>query len=224
MERGEEERAGRVIIYQVKTGRPKDGYLPVTLVTGRGEVACRYYPVEGTHLGAVWVGGVGGDWDSPARELYPRLSEELKGNNVASLRVRYRYPTILEEAVHDVRAGIGFLESQGISRIALTGHSLGGAVVIQAAVAANSVKTVVTLATQSYGADAVADLCPDCSILLIHGTEDRVLSSFSTRHVYDMAHEPKRSVILPGNGHGLNESSDEVEQMVREWIVSELTE
>jgi thioesterase domain-containing protein len=100
--------------------------------------------VTGAKQAAIWVGGVGGDWDTPAQGLYPRLCQELTSEGIASLRVHYRYPTELVEAVLDVLAGITFLQDEGIESIALIGHSFGGAVVIQAAAQAEDVHTVVT--------------------------------------------------------------------------------
>jgi predicted alpha/beta hydrolase family esterase len=101
----------------------------------------------------IYVGGIGGGRDSPARELYPKLSRKVISNGISSLRIRYRHPTYLDECVKDVIAGIKVLENNRIQSVGLVGHSLGGAVVIKAAaVSTNIVKTVVTLATQSYGA------------------------------------------------------------------------
>lgn len=53
--------------------------------------------------------------------------------NISSLRIQYRNPVNMEECIYDVITGINFLEREGIFVIALTGHSIGGAVVIQAA-------------------------------------------------------------------------------------------
>jgi poly(3-hydroxyalkanoate) synthetase len=68
--------------------------------------------------------------------------------------------TDLCESVLDVIEGIHFLEQQGIESIGFLGHSFGGAVVIQATTAAvsssDTVRTVVTLTTQSYGAESVS--------------------------------------------------------------------
>ncbi|MCL6471365.1 MAG: dienelactone hydrolase family protein [Firmicutes bacterium] len=210
------------LLREIKRGKPEDKYIPITLVTGRGEISCRYYPVRGAYLGTIWVGGVGGDFDTPARGLYPKLSEALREYNIASLWVSYRHPASIEESVYDVMAGIIFLESEGIYRIALVGHSFGGAVVIQAAARSGSVKVVVALATQSYGAEEVSELSPDCSILLIHGADDTVLPSSNSRRVFEMAHEPKKLIILQENGHNLEKAAGEVEKLVREWVVSRL--
>lgn len=49
---------------------------------------------------------------------------KLLGSAIASLRVRFRHPTILKEAVFDVLAGIAYLESERVEAIALTGQRL----------------------------------------------------------------------------------------------------
>lgn len=200
------------------------GYHPVKLTTSIGPIHCRYYPVENSQKAAIWVGGVGGDWDTPAQGLYPRLCEDLISQGIASLRVRYRYPTQLEQSVLDVLAGIIFLQDQGIESIALTGHSFGGAVVIRAGIESEAVNTVVTLASQSYGAGVVKELATRCSILLIHGTEDEVLPPSCSQHIYDLALEPKHLIYYPNAGHGLDEVADEVYQEVSNWVVEQLTQ
>ncbi len=210
----------------VEMGILQDGYHPVFLQTRRGAVQCRYYPVDGTTHGAIWVGGVGGDWDTPARGLYADLCPELQSgaiaSGIASLRLRYRYPTDLIESVYDVLAGIVYLQEQGIDAIALIGHSFGGAVVIQTAVRAEAVRTVVTLASQSYGAEVVPALEPRCSLLLIHGTGDPILPPQCSQQIYQLAPEPKRLIIYPDATHGLDEVAVEVRQVVRDWVVSQL--
>jgi fermentation-respiration switch protein FrsA (DUF1100 family) len=209
-------------VIDVQIGEIEGPYQPVTLQMTVGDVECRYYPVDGGRMGAIWVGGIGGGFDSPARGLYPELCEELVGDGIASLRVRYRHPTILEEATLDVIAGIAFLESQGVVALALIGHSFGGAVVIHAASASPGVRAVVTLATQSYGTQPVSRLGPACSILLLHGAADRVLPPSSSQHVFQAARQPKQLLLYNGAGHGLDEVADEVRRVVREWLVDKL--
>jgi pimeloyl-ACP methyl ester carboxylesterase len=212
-----------MMVEDVEVGeRHQEGYHPVKLTTSREDIHCRYYPVAGTKQAAIWVGGVGGGWDTPAKGLYPRLCEELTSEGIASLRVRYRYPTDLVEAVLDVLAGITFLHDEGIESIALIGHSFGGAVVIQAASQSEDVRTVVTLATQSYGANPVRELATRCSILLLHGTADPVLTPFCSQHVYQLALEPKHLILYPGATHGLDEVADEVHSCVRNWVIEQL--
>lgn len=201
-----------------------DGFRPATLHTGRGAVRCRHYPVPGADRAAVWVGGVGGGWDTPANALYPRLCRAFLDQGIASLRVRFRKPGNLAEAVHDVRAGVRFLEDQGIGAVAVTGHSFGGAVVIRAAAWSDAVRAAVTLATQSHGADPVAELGPRCALLLLHGDCDDILPWTCSATVFKRARQPKRLRILEGAGHVLDEAADIVEQEVRAWLPARLDE
>ncbi len=218
-----EDALNNLILEVQKEEAARECYQPIRLVTSRGEVGCRFYATPtATRCGAIWVGGAGGGWDTPARGLYPRLCEELIDEGVASLRVRFRNPRMLAKAAFDVRAGLAYLQDKGIDTVALTGHSLGGAAVIQAAAAAPNARTVVALATQSYGADPAARLGPRCSILLLHGTADQVLPARCSQHVHDIARKPKRLVRCPGAGHVLNEAADDVYREVRSWIVTQL--
>jgi len=212
-----------MLVQDVEVGAKHEEYHGVKLITSRGPIHCRSYPVQGAQKGAIWVGGVGGDWDTPARGLYPLLCQELMREGIASLRVRYRYPTELEESILDVLAGLTYLQDQGIKDFALIGHSFGGAVVIQAGVQSPAVRTVVTLATQTYGTDPAAELATRCSLLLLHGMADRVLSPYCSQRVYQLALEPKQLILYPNARHGLDEAADEVYQVVRDWILQQLS-
>jgi len=207
----------------VAVGEVRDGYEPLTLETSRGPVECRYYPVAGTSRGAIWVGGIGGNFDTPARGLYPRLCQALRDEGIASLWVSYRHPAALEESVLDVLAGLTYLEGEGMDTLALVGHSFGGPVVIQAAALDDDVRTVVALATQSYGTAPVEQLGPRCSVLLLHGTADATVPPSDSEHVYRLAREPKQLVLCEGAGHGLDETAEEVHQVVHDWIVDQLS-
>ena len=191
-------------------------YQLVKLDTQRGEIVCRYYS-SNTHnpasVAVVYVTGVGGGWGTPAIGLYPRLCCSLARIGIDGLRVRYRHPTDLLESVFDTLAGIAFLrEEHRIKAIGLVGHSFGGAVVIQAAVQASDiVSTLVTLATQSYGAaHVISKLKHGTSALMIHGSDDKVLPVYCSEEVYQKAHDPKQIVLCEGAGHGLDEVSEEV--------------
>ncbi|MUG94319.1 alpha/beta fold hydrolase [Scytonema sp. UIC 10036] len=197
-------------------------YHPVKLITSRGSIHCRYYLVESAKKAVILVGGVGGDWDSPARALYPLLGEVLQKDGIASLRIQYRNPTDLVESTLDVLAGLTYLQDKGVEEFALIGHSFGGAVVIQAAAQSPDVRTVVTIATQSYGTDPASTLATRCSLLLLHGISDPVLPVSCSQYVYQLASEPKRLIVYPDAGHDLNEVADEVYLVVRNWIVQQL--
>ena len=210
----------------VRRGEPSpgEGFAPVTLLTSRGDIETRYYAAAGATGGAVFVGGAGGGFDTPVRGwLYPRLSKELQSDGVACLRVRYRTPNDLEECTLDVLAGIAFLASEGVERVALTGHSFGGAVVIQAAAHSDAVVTCVPMSTQTYGAGPVSTLAPRCSVLLAHGTADEILPHRCSEAVYAAAREPKRLLLKEGARHGLDEWSEELPGILREWIRTELS-
>lgn len=203
-------------------------YQLVKLDTQRGEIVCRYYS-SNTHnpasVAIVYVTGVGGGWGTPAIGLYPRLCCSLARIGIDGLRVRYRHPTDLLESVFDTLAGIAFLrEEHRIKAIGLVGHSFGGAVVIQAAVQASDiVSTLVTLATQSYGAaHAISKLKHGTSALMIHGSDDKVLPAYCSEEVYQKAHDPKQIVLCEGAGHGLDEVSEEVYELVYGWLVNSL--
>ena len=209
----------------IRAGEPTDeGFAPTSLLTTRGEIEARYYAPAGAATGAVFVGGAGGGFDTPVRGwLYPRLSKELQSDGVACLRVRYRTPNDLEECTLDVLAGIAFLASEGVERVALTGHSFGGAVVIQAAAHSDAVVTCVPMSTQTYGAGPVSTLAPRCSVLLAHGTADEILPHRCSEAVYAAAREPKRLLLKEGARHGLDEWSEELPGILREWIRTELS-
>lgn len=203
-------------------------YQLVKLDTQRGEIVCRYYS-SNTHnpasVAVVYVTGVGGGWGTPAIGLYPRLCCSLARIGIDGLRVRYRHPTDLLESVFDTLAGIAFLrEEHRIKAIGLVGHSFGGAVVIQAAVQASDiVSTLVTLATQSYGAaHVISKLKHGTSALMIHGSDDKVLPVYCSEEVYQKAHDPKQIVLCQGASHGLDEVSEEVYELVYDWLVNSL--
>jgi len=200
-------------------------YRLVKLQTSSQEkIDCRYYECKDAKKAVIYVGGVGGGWDSPAGELYSKLGLKLVSNGISSLRVRYRHPIDLNECVIDVIAGIKFLEYNRIQSIGLIGHSLGGAVVIKAAAALpNIIRTVVTLSTQSYGAvESVSQLGQGCSILLIHGTDDDVLSPICSSYIYNKASDPKHIILFEGVKHGLEEAAEEIHRTIYQWLLEHL--
>lgn len=192
----------------------------IKLETDRGPIQMRrHLPVDADGT-VVMVGGVGGGFDTPGRDLYPRLAEDLAAEGIGTLRIRFRDPRSLDEASYDVRAGIRLLGAAGVERLALIGHSFGGAVVIRAAVGMEAVAAVVTLATQSYGTEQVRDL--HCPLLLFHGDADRVLPWRASVDVARQAGEHGELHVLKGSGHDLLEHRHELRVLLRDWLVTHL--
>lgn len=185
-----------------------------------GAIQARFYPAESRVAGVILVGGVGGGFDSPAMGLYDKLAADLPAEGMSVLRICYRNPTHLDGSVTDVRAGIAFLREQGLSRIALIGHSFGGAVVIRAAVEEPSVETVITLATQGFGTEAVDQF--DKPLLLLHGMDDEILPPFCSEHVFARAGEHAQLRRFDGAKHGLDEVAEDVREQVMRWLVEKL--
>lgn len=198
-----------------------DDYFALTLRTERGDVLTRLYAVANAQAAVLTVGGAGGGFDSPAKKLYDKLGRALARHDIATLRVRFRNPTLLNESVHDALAGAMLLQRLDIPRLALVGHSFGGSVVIQAAAVMPEVRTIVTLATQSYGTEAVSTLAPR-SVLLIHGKDDQVLPPTCSVQTYQQAKQPKALHLIPGAGHDLNEAAGQVYDLVFDWLRRQL--
>ncbi|WP_309895588.1 hypothetical protein [Archangium sp.] len=194
---------------------------PHTLRTRRGPVEVLLYEAPDAKAGVLLAGGVGGGFDSPAHGLYPRLGEELLSHGLSTLRLKYRNPTDLAEAVRDVLAGVNFLAERGMERVALVGHSFGGAVMIDAGAQSPWVTTVVGLAAQSYGTEAVSEL-PPRSLLLIHGLSDTVLPPSCSLSIHERARGKKDLALFPGAGHVLEEEAERVFLRVRDWLLHEL--
>lgn len=210
-----------LIAYDIMEAVP-EGFHPVRLDTDLGVIEARHTPVPGARAAVIWVGGAGGGFDSPAHGLYPRMAKTLQHEGIAGLRIKFRNPPQLRDAVADVLTGIEFLRLTGIDRIGLVGHSLGGAVMAQAAGLTPEVRALVALAPQSHGAAAVAHLGERCPVLVIHGTDDEILPPTCGHNVFDLARHPKRLELIQGAGHRLDEAADQVETLVHDWLVDNL--
>ncbi len=196
----------------------------VTIPTSRGDVAAVYHPVANARAAVLMVGGTDGGFDGPADRVYPTLAADLTSRGVASLRVDFRVhqaPGDLEEGTHDVLAGIRFLEEAGVSRVALVGHSFGGAVVVRAGARSDRVVAVVTLATQSYGVEDAPRLAPR-ALLIVHGLDDQRLPPDCSRYLYALAREPKQLVLLEGAKHSLRQRREDLRALLVEWLCGRL--
>jgi hypothetical protein len=159
--------------------------------TPRGTLRGVLYPVEGAREAVLMVGGAGGDITVPAG-VYDELATGLQVGGAEGLRLEHRTPNQLAECVYDLLAGIEALGQRGGERVVLVGRSFGGAVVISAGAANDAVVGAATVASQSYGAEAVEERSLEKSLLLIHGTSDRVLPT-SCRNAYTPRRASRRS-------------------------------
>lgn len=199
------------------SGEGRGDHVLLRVLTDRGAIEARWYEAPGAPAGVIWVGGVGGGFDSPARDLYGDLCRTLADRGISSLRVRFRNPIDLGMAVEDVRVGADLLAERGVARIGAVGHSFGGAVAISAAAADPRIVAVAALASQSYGTRDVARLAGR-PLLLIHGDEDEVLTPFCSVDIYRRAREPKELEIVPGATHGLDQVADYLRERLGTWL------
>ena len=203
--------------WQPPEGQPGQGRL---LNTTRGDIEAIIHQDSDSTVRSkaiLWVSGASGGFNGPGDGVYRVLAEELKPQ-MTSLRINYRHPGDLQESVLDTLAGIEFLEGTGHTNIVLVGHSFGGAVVISAAPNSPSVKAVVALSSQTFGANNAADVSPR-PLLLVHGEEDMQLPPHLSQKIYDWAKEPKELVLYPDAGHSLRERKDELHDLLRDWII-----
>ena len=192
----------------------------VLVRTNWGPIRCMYHASEGATQGVIWVSGAGGGFNGGGG-LYPILSDELIEDGISSLRLNYRKPNNFLHSMMDVLAGVSFLQDKGHDRVALVGHSFGGAVVVAAAPLSEAVVTVVGLASQTYGAQYANMLTPR-PLLLVHGEEDERLGPHCSRLINDIAEEPKKLVIYPGTGHSLRECREELYPLLKNWLIDKL--
>lgn len=198
------------------------GVEELTLHTNAGDIVARLHPAPAGAPAVVWVGGAGGGLDGPAGGLYPRLARQLAARGVASLRLHYRRPNYLEDCVLDTLLAVQYLVQQrGYGRVALVGHSFGGAVVISAGALSADVGAVVALSSQTYGTDLAPQLSPR-PLLLAHGTADEILAPQCSEIIYARAQEPKELLLYPGCRHGLDECREQVDADVAAWLLRQL--
>ena len=193
------------------------GELELEIETTRGRLAGTLHPREGKTGCAVYLGGAGeGGTEGPADGVYLRLSRELVGRGVTSLRIGYREPGEFTECVLDALAACSFLKGIGAERAVLVGHSFGGAVAIKAGELAPLASAVAALSSQRHGTQEVERLGKP--LLLIHGSADRVLPPEASEDIHRRARAPKRLEILEGGAHGLREVAAEVHALLSAFI------
>ncbi|MBI2871823.1 MAG: dienelactone hydrolase family protein [Chloroflexi bacterium] len=217
----EEDLSIRILDVATTGKEAKRGGQELLLRTTRGDIYCAFHQSSQPQAGVVWVSGARGNIAGPADGMYGRLAEQFMATGITSLRVGQRQPGVLEEAVMDTLAGVSFLKGLGYARVALVGHSFGGAVVIAAAPFSPEVVAVAALSSQTYGAQQVAQVSPR-PLLLVHGELDERLSSECSVLIHQWARDPKELVIMEGAGHALMEVKDQLDALLGRWLADKL--
>ena len=193
----------------------------ILINTSRGNIFSLFHPTETMDAAVLWVWGARGGVTGPADSIYVRLAERLASEGIASLRLDYRLPNDLYECVLDTLAGTTLLLGVGFKRLALVGHSFGGAVVIAAAPYNDKIVAVVGLSSQSAGAQRVSEVAPR-PLLLVHGADDAIIPVRASQFIYDLADQPKELRYFQGAGHGLTECREELDELLFSWLREKL--
>jgi pimeloyl-ACP methyl ester carboxylesterase len=166
----------------------------------------------------VAMGGAMGGLLGPSRGFYHSLGEELAADGIGLVRIGYRKPNDLARCVHDVLGITDIAARQGTTRFVTMGHSFGGAVAVQGAIAMGDYcRGVVTFATQSAGCEGAEHLAAT-PMLLIHGDRDQILPPFCSEMVNMMAGGHGDLVLVPGADHLLAGAEDVLRDRVPAWV------
>ncbi|MGH7804694.1 MAG: alpha/beta hydrolase [Candidatus Binatia bacterium] len=177
-------------------------------------------PAEAKHA-VLMCGGAMGGLLGPAGGLYHDLGESFAARGIATLRVGYRRPNDLGACVIDVGAAADLANRHGAERFVTVGHSFGGAVALNAAIALRRRTVgVVTLATQSAGCENAAAL-GTIPLLLFHGDMDELLPLHASEMVQALAGTGEL-VVLEGTGHLFTQAGEVLRKRLGEWIPERL--
>ena len=193
----------------------------VEVYTLKGLLTLLWHGPRDTPRVVITGGGGMGSLLGPARGIYHDLGVQFALDDIATIRVGYRQPNHLPRCVHDFAAAADLAVQGGAKAVVTVGHSFGGAVAIQAAIAFGALaRGVVTLATQSAGCEDAEQL-GDTPLLLCHGDRDEILPA-QTSEVVRMIAGQGELVIYPGAGHLLDEARDDLRELLFRWIPEHL--
>jgi pimeloyl-ACP methyl ester carboxylesterase len=136
----------------------------------------------------------------------------------------------INEAPTDVSAALAFLGSQGPTRFALVGASIGGLASLVVASEQTNIPAVVTLSAPevlnavSAGAPVLASITG--AKLFIAGLGDPTGSAQAAQDLYDNSPQPKRLEIVPVDDHGTNlltgTQGTRVQELLEAWLAQYL--
>jgi hypothetical protein len=171
---------------------------------------------------AILLSGAGGGVVGPS-SIYLSLADKLASlkQPVPALRLDYRYPARNQHCVRDVLAAMKELEeSYQIKNFVLVGWSFGGAPVFTVGGQDKRVLGCATVASQTAETEGIRSLAPR-SLLLLHGTGDRTLTSSCSERLYTMYGSNGDRVLkmFDGDDHALTRNSLEAEQLIGGFIL-----
>jgi uncharacterized protein len=202
----------------VESGNEIAGARKLRIATTRGPIPMILHSAAEPGRALLCVGGALGGYDGPGW-LYARLGRESPRAGFSVARIDYRAPNEFGECVLDAMAALAFLTGTGHKRVALIGHSFGGAVAINAGTLGRQVTTVIALSSQLGGAHVVGELAPR-PLLVVHGTADTILPHQSGEAIFERAREPKTLKLIAGADHIFSAHGDELFELVREWLAA----
>ncbi|MCU1677287.1 MAG: phospholipase, partial [Frankiales bacterium] len=164
----------------------------ITVTGPDGPARAWWHPADGA-AAVIALSGVGNDASGPSH-VYPDLAGRLRAGGVATLRLEYRHAGHLGSCVGDVLAAIDHLVERDVRHVVLVGWSFGGAVAVATGATSGRVNGVATIASQTFGADAVARLAPR-PLLVVHGTDDQILPVVLSERLYAAARDPRQLVL-----------------------------
>ncbi len=209
-----------VRLLAVQSAGNRDSAEDLTFETSQRTNRGRFHTAEENAPAVLWVFGAGGGLGGPAGGIYERLAGRL-APSAASLQLDYQDPGNLVSCVADVLMGIEYLNSKGHHGVVLVGHSFGGAVVLNSALASREVLAVAALSPQRHGVGDVAQISPR-PVLFAHGEEDEVLPFRCSVILFQKAREPKTLKLYPGCRHGLDSCREQLDRNLETWLVRAL--
>jgi hypothetical protein len=153
------------------------------------------------------------------------VSDKIATNGISSMLLSYsEYPAQgndLSRCIQDTKYCVEFLVHIGYEKIIMVGHSFSGAVAIAAAQSLENVIGVITLASQTLGAQTVSHVSPR-PLLIIHGLDDQTLGPHCGEQIYSWASQPKELVLIEGATHRLWDRKDILEPLLINWVIDQL--
>jgi pimeloyl-ACP methyl ester carboxylesterase len=211
----------RVLAVQEKEVTPTLRH--VEMYSMEGLLTLLWHGAADAKSAVLMCGGAMGGLLGPAAGLYHDLGEAFAARGIGTIRVGYRRPNDLGACVLDVGAAADVANRHGAERFVVVGHSFGGAVAVNAAIALRRRTVgVVTLATQSAGCENAAAMGA-IPLLLFHGELDELIPLTASEMVSAIAGTGE-VVVLEGTGHLLTQAGDLLRERLGRWIPERFTE